>query len=599
MARMLVDGAVELYYDSALKLETTATGVDVSGSVSADGLTVDSGAADLTATFQSTDQFADIKLTDSGGSSYVRQSNGSLLLQADRDNASVSSIVQISVDGIQTARFAAGGDISFYEDTGTTAKLFWDASAERLGIGNSATDVSGTGLDDLVVGDGSAGGGIVIDSGASVDGAYAFASAGAKRGRVRYDNSTDSMHFETNNTGDKLTIDSSGNVGIAVTPENSSGTWRNLQFGGGNLAFRNNGANDAMVGTGYLFKTDDSEVYKNAEAVSRLFFDNSTMIFQQAGSGTAGTAISWSEAMRIDASGNVKVGYTGTGTPGNGNTDTGHLLKSDGRFFASSASNSQFNRNSDGDILTFRASGVSVGSIGTLNANRLYFGGADTGIMIASDLDCIYPTNGGDTARNNAVDLGNSGTRFKDLYLSGTANAGSVLKVNSSVDGTEASPHFQIQAAASTYQLNYWLDGTAAYMGQNSALRSLRLYSSAETAGVQLSAGGTSWGTFSDERLKENVEPVENALQSLSGLRTVKYHLKDVDGPEDKKKIGVIAQDLVGVLDEVIDPAFRSDDDTEYMSVRYTELVPVLIKAIQEQQATIEALTARIAALES
>jgi hypothetical protein len=44
--------------------------------------------------------------------------------------------------------------------------------------------------------------------------------------------------------------------------------------------------------------------------------------------------------------------------------------------------------------------------------------------MIASDLDCIYPTNGGDTARDNAVDLGNSGTRFKDLYLSGASLAG-------------------------------------------------------------------------------------------------------------------------------------------------------------------------------
>ena len=59
-----------------------------------------------------------------------------------------------------------------------------------------------------------------------------------------------------------------------------------------------------------------------------------------------------------------------------------------------------------------------------------------------------------------------------------------------------------------------------------------------------------------------------------------------------------MAQDLVGVLDEVIDPLKRTGDDTEYMSVRYTELVPVLVKAIQEQQTLIESLTDRIAALE-
>jgi len=191
------------------------------------------------------------------------------------------------------------------------------------------------------------------------------------------------------------------------------------------------------------------------------------------------------------------------------------------------------------------------------------------------------------------VDAGNN-----TVSVGGSTSLGT-LSVISTVDGTEAAPHFAILGAASNYQLNMWLDATAAYIGQNSALRSLRLYSSAETAGVQLSAGATSWSTFSDERLKENVEPFENALQSLSGLRTVKYHLKDVDGPEDKKKIGVIAQDLVGVLDEVIDPTFRPDDDTEYMGVRYTELVPVLIKAIQEQQDLIESLTARVAQLET
>jgi len=55
---------------------------------------------------------------------------------------------------------------------------------------------------------------------------------------------------------------------------------------------------------------------------------------------------------------------------------------------------------------------------------------------------------------------------------------------------------------------------------------------------------------------------------------------------------------LVGVLDDIIDPIKRTGDETEYMAVRYTEMVPVLVKAIQEQQALIESLTARITALE-
>jgi len=186
-----------------------------------------------------------------------------------------------------------------------------------------------------------------------------------------------------------------------------------------------------------------------------------------------------------------------------------------------------------------------------------------------------------------------------DSVIFGNAGgaSGTMVRINHDVDGSNLVAALHIQGAG--YTGFHWLDTTAYYIGQNSEIRQMRIYSGSETAGVALVNGGTSWGTFSDERLKENVEPVENALQSLSGLRTVKYHLKDVDGPEDKKKIGVIAQDLVGVLDEVIDPTFRPGDDTEYMGVRYTELVPVLIKAIQEQQALIETLEARIAALEN
>ena len=124
------------------------------------------------------------------------------------------------------------------------------------------------------------------------------------------------------------------------------------------------------------------------------------------------------------------------------------------------------------------------------------------------------------------------------------------------------------------------------------------MYSGAETAGVNLAAGGTSFGTFSDERLKYDVEPIEDALGSLSELRTVKYRLRNVDEPDSQKKLGVVAQDLVGILDEVIDSLQISGDDTEYMAVRYTELVPVLIKAVQEQQEIINDLRARVAQLE-
>ena len=186
-----------------------------------------------------------------------------------------------------------------------------------------------------------------------------------------------------------------------------------------------------------------------------------------------------------------------------------------------------------------------------------------------------------------------------NLIIGTTSSGGSVLTAAKFSNGSEAAPHFRIHGSSSTYTGSHWLDGTAYYIGQNSSARALRLYSGAETAGVALAASGTSWGTFSDERLKYDIEPIENAVETLSDLRTVKYRLEGVDEADSKKKLGLVAQDLVGVLDEVIDPLKRTGDDTEYMSVRYTELVPVLVKAIQEQQDTIESLTARVEQLEN
>jgi hypothetical protein len=157
---------------------------------------------------------------------------------------------------------------------------------------------------------------------------------------------------------------------------------------------------------------------------------------------------------------------------------------------------------------------------------------------------------------------------------------------------TEATAQFLINGGG--YAGFHWLDGTAYYIGQNSSVRSLRIYSQSYTAGVNLAAGGTSWGTFSDERLKYDIEPITNGLDKLSSIRCVSYRLKDVDASDSQKKLGVIAQDLVGVLDEVIDITKRHGDETDYLSVRYTELIPVLVKAMQEQQAIIESLKARL-----
>ena len=230
--------------------------------------------------------------------------------------------------------------------------------------------------------------------------------------------------------------------------------------------------------------------------------------------------------------------------------------------------------------------------------------------MVAGSLQSRIDMQATETVINNeSIDLdfrvesdGNDNMLFVDAVKNsvqiGDGTAGTnVLLISKQSNQTEAAAHLRLQGAG--YSAFHWLDATAYYIGQNASSRAVRIYCGAETAGVALTNGATSFGTFSDERLKYDIENVENAVDTLSGLRCVKYRLKDVDEPDSQKKIGLVAQDLVGVLDEVLSPLKRTGDDTDYMTVRYTEVVPVLVKAIQEQQATITALADRITALES
>ena len=128
------NGAVNIYYDGSTKLATTATGIDVTGTATMDGLQVTNAAT--TGTNQEVASFR----TASGGGLVIRSS--------DLSSANPDSILEpffgeslkIKTSGNDRFKIQDNGDISFYEDTGTTPKLFWDASAESLGIGTTSPD---------------------------------------------------------------------------------------------------------------------------------------------------------------------------------------------------------------------------------------------------------------------------------------------------------------------------------------------------------------------------------------------------------------------------------------------------------------------------
>jgi len=114
------------------------------------------------------------------------------------------------------------------------------------------------------------------------------------------------------------------------------------------------------------------------------------------------------------------------------------------------------------------------------------------------------------------------------------------------------------------------------------------LYNNAGT-GVQLVAGNTSWSAVSDERKKDIIEPIQNAIEKLGGMRTVIGKYKT--DPIDKRRSFLIAQDVKSVFPEAVS---EQNDKEKTLLLQYEDLIPVLVKAIQEQQALIASLTARL-----
>ena len=131
------------------------------------------------------------------------------------------------------------------------------------------------------------------------------------------------------------------------------------------------------------------------------------------------------ERMRIDAAGNLLVGKSASNT-----SVAGSEFRSNG-FAASTRSNdvvSSLNRlSSDGSILQFEKDGTTVGSIGS-SGGDLVLGTGDTGIHFHDGVDSIMPWNVSTASyRNAGIDLGTTSYRYKDLYLSGQVNTGTIV----------------------------------------------------------------------------------------------------------------------------------------------------------------------------
>jgi hypothetical protein len=87
----------------------------------------------------------------------------------------------------------------------------------------------------------------------------------------------------------------------------------------------------------------------------------------------------------------------------------------------------------------------------------------------------------------------------------------------------------------------------------------------------------------SDARLKTKIQPIGYGLSAVMKMRPVAYHWKDTLSAHGRN-LGFVAQEMLELVPEVV------NQEGPHLGMKYAELIPVLTKAIQEQQAEIETL---------
>ena len=422
-----------------------------------------------------------------------------------------------------------------------------------LGIGTSSPSQK-LNVNGIALFVGSAQGNVIIQK-TGTNGVSLFSDAAGK------------LAFYDQNAGvTRLTLDSSGNLGLGVTPSGwSLSGLAAMQVKNGGLY----GYDLTEVGvTSNAYYGSSSWRYISSAQATRFVQVSGQHQWFTAPSGTAGNAISFSQSMTLDASGKLMVGTTSP----------------DGQFTINNATAPYMSiRRADSTVLYFGS------------ANTLISGGSTSDGAISASNALVF-TSGGFTERARITSSGyfkasNNGTygavasSFHELNQS-IAEQGVVVLYGNNASTTAAGMLF-IETARNTtnntyYAISYYNSGAAAYK--------FRVADSGNVTNTN-----NSYGAISDAKLKENVTDATPKLEKLQQVRVVNYNLIG----EDQKQLGVIAQELEQVFPGMVDESPDRDREgndlgTTTKSVKYSVFVPMLIKAMQEQQAIIESLKARL-----
>jgi hypothetical protein len=377
-----------------------------------------------------------------------------------------------------------------------------------------------------------------------------------------------------------MTLDSSGNLGLGVTP--SAWVDRTALEGsyGGALSFDKVYLQTALSsncnynGTNWLYKLSGwgATRYELGDISNGSAFHK----WYTAPSGTANDPVSFTQAMTLDASGNLLVGTT---TSSNRTITVGLSIAL---------------ADANGGIY-FGATGTPVGSGGFgVNAAIARAGGTNFHITGSADGDlCIAPEG------TKAILFGTSASASSVTERARITSGGDLL-VGSVTTATSSSAGFKVLGSLVS---GHW-DPTVVTDSNSASASCWDIYSTATgsyrfyvtTTGV-ISAVNTTISAISDVRFKENIQDLDVGLDKIMALKPRKFDWKEGKGKNIKGDRGWIAQEFEQVFPDMIDtwrdPAPEGEEP--YKSVR-ADLIPVMVKAIQELKAEVDSLKAQLEA---